>query len=83
MRYPATGSLTLTRLHGPAQLTDFAGASKPSIPMCSLSDLTSFSFGDIVSKLKLLFEARFVVVFANAELFYAAQELKHRCTATA
>jgi hypothetical protein len=26
--------------------------------MCSLSDLTSFSFGDIVTKLKLLFEAR-------------------------
>lgn len=42
----------------PAQLTDFAGASKPSIPMCSLSDLTSFSFGDIISKLTLLFEVR-------------------------
>ena len=39
-------------------LTDFAGAQAPSIPMCSLSELTSFSFGDIVSKLKLLFEAR-------------------------
>ena len=51
--------------------------------MCSLSDLTSFSFGDIVSKLKLLFEARLVVAFANAELIYAAQVLKHRCTATA
>jgi hypothetical protein len=46
---------------GPTQcacrhLTDFAGASKPSIPVCSLSDLTSFSFGDIVTKLKTLFE---------------------------
>jgi hypothetical protein len=37
-------------------LTDFAGASKPSIPMCSLSDMTSLSFGDIVHKLTLLFE---------------------------
>ena len=39
-------------------LTDFAGASAPSIPMCSLSDLTSFDFGDVVQKLTLLLEAR-------------------------
>ena len=39
-------------------LTDFAASSRPSIPVCSLSDLTSFSFGDIISKLTLLFEAR-------------------------
>ena len=42
----------------PQKLTDFAGAQVPSIPMCTLSDLTSFTFGDIINKLTLLFEAR-------------------------
>ena len=36
------------------QLTDFAGASRPSIPMCSLSDMI-FNPADIITKLKLLF----------------------------
>ena len=36
------------------QLTDFAGASRPSIPMCSLSDMV-FNPADIITKLKLLF----------------------------
>ena len=36
------------------QLTDFAGASRPSIPMCSLFDMI-FNPADIITKLKLLF----------------------------
>ena len=36
------------------QLTDFAGASRPSIPMCSLSDMI-FNPADIITKLKMLF----------------------------
>jgi hypothetical protein len=39
----------------PAQLTDFAAARKPSIPVASLSDLTSFPASDIVTKLRTLF----------------------------
>ena len=37
-------------------LTDFACASKPSIPTVSLQDLLSLSPSDIVTKLKMLFE---------------------------
>ena len=37
-------------------LTDFACASKPSIPTVSLQDLLSLSPTDIVTKLKMLFE---------------------------
>ena len=36
-------------------LTDFAAARAPQIPTCSLSDLTSFSAADIVTKLRTLF----------------------------
>ena len=36
-------------------LTDFAGASKPSIPTASLQDLLSLNPADIVTKLKYLF----------------------------
>ena len=43
---------TLTLL-APAQLTDFASARVPKIETCSLSDMTSFSAADIVSKLKV------------------------------
>jgi hypothetical protein len=39
----------------PLQLTDFASERKPKIATCSLSDMTSFSFGDIITKLKFLF----------------------------
>ena len=37
-------------------LTDFACASKPSIPTVSLQDLISLSPSDIITKLKMLFE---------------------------
>ena len=37
-------------------MTDFACASKPSLPTCSLADLTALSPGDIVTKLKTLFQ---------------------------
>lgn len=37
-------------------LTDFACASKPSLPTCSLADLTALSPGDIVSKLRTLLQ---------------------------
>jgi hypothetical protein len=45
---------------GPTQcmcrhLTDFASARKPQIATCSLSDMTSLSPGDIVTKLRFLF----------------------------
>ena len=36
-------------------LTDFAGASKPSIPTASLSDMLSLTPSDIVTKLRMLF----------------------------
>ena len=36
-------------------LTDFAAARAPKLTTCSLSDLTSLSFGDIITKLKFLF----------------------------
>ncbi len=35
-----------------SQLTDFASARTPKIATCSLSDMTSLSPGDIVTKLK-------------------------------
>ena len=37
-------------------LTDFAAARVPKVTTCSLSDMTSFSAADIISKLKTLFE---------------------------
>ena len=37
-------------------LTDFAGARKPSIPMCSLSDMASIDPADIATKLRTLFK---------------------------
>ena len=37
-------------------LTDFAAARVPKVTTCSLSDMTSFSAADIISKLKSLFE---------------------------
>ena len=35
-----------------AQLTDFGGVSKPSLPMCSLSDMVGLDPADLVTKLK-------------------------------
>ena len=36
-------------------MTDFASASKPSLPTCSLRDMTAVSADDIITKLKMLF----------------------------
>jgi hypothetical protein len=36
-------------------LTDFAGASKPALPVCTLANLTALQPRDIFTKLRLLF----------------------------
>jgi hypothetical protein len=52
---------------GPTQcacrhLTDFTGGARPSLPVCSLSDMLSLKPGDLVTKLETLF----TVVMARA-----------------
>jgi hypothetical protein len=48
-------------------LTDFQGASKPSIPMCSAADMLAVAPADIVTKLKFLFSV-VIVLFAVMNL---------------
>ena len=52
-------------------MTDFASASKPSLPTCSLRDMTALSAGDIVTKLKMLFMV-VTILFAFMNLGAAA-----------
>ena len=56
---------------GPVQcacrhLTEFAGKSKPSLPMASTSDMFGLNPADIVTKLKLLFEVVIILFGISA-----------------
>jgi hypothetical protein len=66
-------------------LTDFAGANKPSLPMCSLADMTSLQPADILTKLRTLF---IVVIVLFAAMHIGALlgwllDLRHRRTVLA
>jgi hypothetical protein len=57
----------LTRQRLRLQLTDFASVSTPSLPVCSLSDLTSLDAKDIITRMRLLFIV-VVVLFGTMNL---------------
>jgi hypothetical protein len=52
----------------PVTVTEFAGKSKPSLPMASMSDMLGLNPADIVTKLKLLFQVVIILFGLSASV---------------